>query len=285
MKILKRNFVGLMIFVFLFPSLSMAKDTITWLVFVWPPVHIVKGEKKGEGMMDGVMKILQKNMTDYEHKTLQANIPRVFQKMKAKENVCYVTSLKTPDKEEFMHFSIPDSIFLSNSVVVRKNDPRFSIQTGTISLTALAGNSKLKGGINKARKYGPGIDKILSDPQHKKNFFYLADSSATSLSKMLEVKRIDYMIAYPWTIGYLEKQKGTNALLTLSIEETPDYNLGYASCAKTPWGKKVVESINETLIKVRPTEEFRHYMVGEWYDDNGYKRIQSLYDSVFINSK
>ncbi|MBW2623724.1 MAG: hypothetical protein JRD68_12530, partial [Deltaproteobacteria bacterium] len=58
----------LVIFSFsLYPSNILAKDTITWLTFDYPPMRITKGGQEGQGIGDLAVKYLQEQMTEYNH--------------------------------------------------------------------------------------------------------------------------------------------------------------------------------------------------------------------------
>ncbi len=100
------------IFFFMIPGVLFAKDTITWMKYAWPPVYIDQGLYKGQGNADAILSFFQEELTEYDHKMINVNPSRAILSMKRGDNICMVGTLKTPEREKFLNFTIPIGITL-----------------------------------------------------------------------------------------------------------------------------------------------------------------------------
>ena len=73
---------------------------------------IHNGILKGQGYEDLITDILKKHLPEYNHEHMQATISRHYQQWKQGEPACSVAMFKTPEREEFVYFSIP-SVFIT----------------------------------------------------------------------------------------------------------------------------------------------------------------------------
>ena len=103
------------------PARAAERETVTWMEAVFPPFFIQHGVSAGQGYGDVVSAILREQLTGYEHQTITTNITRHFYKFKQGENVCSVGLYRTPEREAFMHFSIPSFLTLPAVLIVLKD--------------------------------------------------------------------------------------------------------------------------------------------------------------------
>ncbi len=268
----------------LIPCFVFAKDTITWMKYVWPPVYIADGPYKDQGNADAILQFFQEQLTEYEHKTRRVNPARAIQSMKDGEKVCMVGTLKTAERMKFLYFAIPIGITLPNAVIVKQSSlPHFGNKE-MVSLEDLLKNKKLKGGIIKERSYTPAIDSVTNKYKEEDNLYVLSTGKmADPLFKMLIMDRLDYIIEYPWVAVFLERTAGKKDIITsIGIKEMAPFSFGRMAAPKNEWGKKIVTRINEILTKARPTPQYREF-VERWNDEKSLARIRKGYDEIFIH--
>jgi hypothetical protein len=54
-------------------------------------------------------------------------------------------------------------------------------------------------------------------------------------------------------------------------------------CSRTPWGRKIIDKINQVLLEQRPTERYRT-AYERWLDKGSLKNYRRLYDEVFLKT-
>jgi len=153
-----------------------------------------------------------------------------------------------------------------------------------ISLANTLDNKKLKLGITQDRKFGGQIDEVLEKYKDNKNIHKRPARDLTKgLITMLLADRVDYILGYDWELQYLVKQfwssKEADELIFLPIQETTPYLMSYIACAKTQWGKKVVDRIDDILRQEVPRAEYRQIWE-QWMSNK--KLYRQLYKEVFL---
>ncbi len=280
-------FILLAVFITLVPRPLPAAETIIWLNDNLPPAFISEGPGKGEGIVDGVVSIYKKHLPEYEHRHVVANMARIISMMKQGENACYAGFFKTPEREEFVHFSLPNLIALSNSLVIeRSGAEKMFGNRSSISLEEMLKKENLKPGITKDRSYGEVIDSLLNRYRDNNNKYTVraGENSLLGLLQMLENKRIDYTIGFPWEVSYIADRLGKrNKFSVFPIEETKDsqWTRNYIGCTKNSWGEVVIEKINAILLKVRSTEEHMHHQL-KWFPGNLEGVVRNAYKDLIL---
>ena len=177
------------------PSILIAKDRITWMKYVWPPVYINEGPYKGRGNADAILQFFQEELTEYVHQTQTVNSARALQSMKNGKKVCIVGTLKTPEREKFLLYAIPIGITLPNAIIVKQSKLSLFGNVDTLSLEQLLKNNKMKGGIIHQRSYTPVIDSILEKYKNQSNLYVKSSANMVeNIFNMLMLDRLDYII-------------------------------------------------------------------------------------------
>lgn len=268
------------------PARARAKDTITWMEAVMPPFLIKSGVHQNQGYGSVITGIIQQGLNDYAHDTMTTNITRHFYKFKQGEKVCSVGLYRTPEREEFLHFSMPSFLTLP-AVLIIKKDGRSGLENRTsVKLDELLGDKKLMFGLSKDRSYGSSTDDILKKHTGSSNIYEIAGQELSlNLFKMLMRGRLDGIIGLPEEALYQAEQLGIrDQLMTLSIEENQNDHeawLSSVACSKNAWGQAVVDKINEILRKQRPTERYRA-AYERWLDPNSIETYRRVYREVFL---
>lgn len=268
------------------PEHSRAKDSVTWMEAVMPPYFIQSGTQKDQGYGDQITRIIQEGLTDYQHEEMVTNVTRHFYKFKQGEKVCSVGLFRTPEREEFMHFSMPSFLTLPAVIIIRKDAlPQFAGQT-TVRLVDLLKNTTITLGLAKDRSYGVSVDEVLKQYRGSSSTVEVSGPELSlSLFKMLMKGRLDGILGLPEEALYQAEQLGIrDQLMTLSIEENLNgYEawLSSVGCSKNAWGKAIIDRINAVLLAQRPTERYRA-AYERWLDPNAIEQYRKVYQEVFL---
>lgn len=270
------------------PQWVSAKDNLIWMEAVLPPFFIQSGPNQGQGYGDVITRILQEHLPGYTHEKINTNITRHFYMFKQGQHVCSVGLFKTPEREEFMYFSIPSFITLPPVIILKKKNIRKFTGTATISLDAVLGNNNLMIGLVKDRSYGYRVDEVLKRHQGQANLVeFTGQELSLNLFKMLMLGRLDGLIGLPEEALYQAEQMGIrDQIITLSLAENQHNYDGWMSsvaCAKTPWGKSVIENVNKVLLELRLSGRYRS-AYERWLDPNGIVAYRRAYKEVFLKA-
>lgn len=268
----------------------LAKDSITWMEVSMPPYFIHDGPDKNQGYGDTISAILQENLPEYEHFEMVTNVTRHFHKFQQGEKVCSVGLYRTPEREAFMHFSIPNFLTLPAVLIVSKETAATLGSPSSIRLDDILRDKQFIVGLSKDRSYGARIDAILkqySDSDRKNLITYAGQELSANYFKMLLLKRIDGLIALPDEAMYHAEKMGLrDRLTTLIIEENQEGFEGWlcsVGCSKNEWGRTVIDKIDTILREQRPTERYRG-AYERWLDANSLERYRVVYRDVFLKT-
>ncbi len=269
---------------------AAAKETgsITWMEADAPPFFIHSGEYKGQGYEDVVTDILQENLPQYSHDTISANLSRHFYSFKQGQKVCNVGLYRTPEREEFLYFSIPSFFTLPTVMVIRKDRYADFGGSKTVSLDALLKKQNISIGREKKRSYGKNVDIVLDRYKDQDNvFIFEGEELSENFFKMIELGRLDAMISLPEEAVFQAEKLGIkDEIMTLTIEENQvgfDSWLSYVGCSKTPWGKKAIAKINQILLRERSSKRYRQ-AYERWLDESSLDNYRKLYDQIFLEA-
>jgi len=270
------------------PAPVSAKDSVTWMEAPMPPYFIKEGVNLNQGYGDEITRILQTHLPDYTHEQVSTNITRHFYKFKQGEKVCSAGLYRTPEREEFMYFSIPSFLTLPAVIIIKKEKFSSFDNRTSVSLDEILRNHQLMIGLSKDRSFGTVLDAILSQHRDHKN---VVETSGPELSrnlfKMLMIGRLDGVIGLPEEQLYQAEQMGIrDQLMTVTIEENQQGYEGWFSsvgCTKNEWGKKIIADINKVLLSQRPTEPYRA-AYERWLDPNSIENYRTVYKEFFLKT-
>lgn len=274
--------------ILLTPATLFAKEKMYWMEAVAPPFFIHEGELKGQGYEDLITDILQENLPQYDHVSMQANISRHYQQWKQGEPACSLAMYKTQEREEFALFSIPSVFTLPPVLIIKKEQFAAFGSKKVVSLKdVLASNNFIIGRAAK-RSYGPAFDEILDTYGNQDNLFsYEGPELSLNLFKMLLAGRIQAMPGLPEEAMYLAEKMGIrDQIMTLSAKENLDDSepmLTYVACSKNNWGAKAIAAINKVLKEQRPTERYRA-AYERWLDESSVAEYRRMYKIIFLQA-
>jgi uncharacterized protein (TIGR02285 family) len=281
---------GIALFLLMLPytHVVQAKDAITWSVADYAPYVVLSGPNKGRGISDEIINLMKENIDVYDHKILTTNnVIRALNELRSGKNICTTPMLKTPERETFIHFSaVPSTISPAPGIVVKKKNVHNLGKDKKPSLEKLLRNERLVLGITEGRSYTKGIDEVLNKFKGKKNIESRVGGDVyKGLFLMLMADRVDYIIGTPLeTIYIAEDQNMKDDILFIPVKEGREYFMGYVACAKTPWGMEAMRSINDVLLKQRPTARYRS-LFERWMPKDMISDYRKAYRSQFLTIK
>lgn len=267
---------------------ASAGESITWLEVSMPPYLIQDGPYKTEGYGNMVSAILREHMPEYDHQVVVTNVIRHFDRFKKGEQVCSIGLYRTPEREAFMHFSIPSLLTMPAVLITTKDKLAQFGESRSIKLGEVLANPRFILGLSKDRSYGTTVDVILKTYQERTNLvFYSGQELAANYFKMLMLDRLDGLLGLPDEAMYHAEQLGLrDQLATLIIEENQQDFAGWlcaVGCSKNAWGKAVIERINAVLLDQRSSARYRA-AYERWLDPAHLARYRSVYQAVFLQS-
>ena len=264
------------------PAGAQDPDRITWLTMEFPPFFIHQGDQAGQGIADGVMRILQERMPAWRHRQEVANTAQIVGRLRAGEPVCSAAYIRTPERERHMSFSLPDLLLPPNGITIRRSDLARFGGGGPVSLDRLLSSAELRLGVAQGRSYGEEIDGILDRYKQSRHVYSrLGDDIYATLFDMLLRDGVDYVVGYPYEAAFHARLRGReNEILSLQVEENPELVLAHVVCPRTDWGRRVIREIDGILREVRPTTEYRA-LVEQWLGPELREAYRAAYEAEF----
>lgn len=254
-----------------------------------PPYLIQDGSDQNKGYGDLVTAILQERLPEYEHLTMATNVIRHFDRFKKGEKVCAIGLYNTPERQAFMHFSIPSLLTMPAVLIVRKETvAKFGDGKGVARLQHVLDNSQLILGLSKDRSYGNRVDAVLQNYRDRQNLvLYAGQELSDNFFQMLMRNRVDALLGLPDEAMYHAEKMGIrDQIATVLLEENQHGYDGWlcaVGCSKNAWGKTVIEKINRILLQERPTDRYR-MAYERWLDANSLERYRRVYQDVFLRT-
>ncbi len=267
------------------PSLIMAKDTIHWFDVDLPPYHHIElGPWKDKGITDQITKILNENLTGFEIDRDIITVKRLFLMLEENMDGCNPSVKWTKERSEILYFSIPSVFAPSNGIAVRKDDGNF-LREKKVSLAQLFKNENLTLGITGIRAFGTTIDPIVNLYKESSRIYVLAGTNTYDrLIQMMLDERIDYVLGYAIELGHVAKKNNVqDKVRFLPLTETAQYTVSCIACNKSAQGKKIIETVNKVLKKIRKTEQYRA-IIENWIGKDSLFEYRKAYAKIFINS-
>lgn len=207
-------------------------------------------------------------LKNYDIKLLKTSVKRINVEIQKNTNTCAANRVKTPEREKYFLFSLPQNFYPSHKLYRLAQDeplPRGLLNEygEIISLKKLFEYfPQQKLGTGDDVSYGVYLDSEI-DKLSKNNIYSRGGSKRIfALNEMLFKQRIDYVIYYPNEINMLTH---TNQLIeSYNIAGTSPYIIGHITCSKSEIGKKIINETNEILIRAHQTKAF-HPVYQQWF--------------------
>ena len=258
----------------LLPALAVphaaAKERLLWLVRDLPPFTIFEGTEKGQGVIDRLLPLLIEQMPEYDHSIVRVNRARGMQMLQDPNTfTCDPTLLWTPERAEYVHFSIPSLGVLSGGLVVRKAGEALLapfLTDNEVDLPGLMSHTPLKLGIVAERSYGSQIDEILRQlPDSALSRHYGNDATANQL-QMQQLGRLHMVMGYWPEVRYLIQQQGGSLgdYQFHPVQGVNRYQFLHVGCSDSALGREAVAHIDQLLPTLR--QETLPGLYARWLD-------------------
>lgn len=258
----------------LLPALAVphaaAKERLLWLVRDLPPFTIFEGTEKGQGVIDRLLPLLIEQMPEYDHSIVRVNRARGIQMLQDPNTfTCDPTLLWTPERAEYVHFSIPSLGVLSGGLVVRKAGEALLapfLTDNEVDLPGLMSHTPLKLGIVAERSYGTQIDEILRQlPGSALSRHYGNDATANQL-QMQQLGRLHMVMGYWPEVRYLIQQQGGSLgdYQFHPVQGVNRYQFLHVGCSDSALGREAVAHIDQLLPTLR--QETLPGLYARWLD-------------------
>ena len=175
--------------------------------------------------------------------------------------VCSLFKLKTDERSENYHFSLPVSFIINNRLYLR-SDMRPIPATLLNKDGELKTLSSLFTGNNKVImlwdiiSYGNLVDEVLKTIPAKNKVIIQGLSSHGSLTKMIERGRTDYAIMFPSEVTDFENDSKPLHLLSYRIAGVKPVSSGHIMCNKNQASKDFLRIVNNKLIELYKSPSF-----------------------------
>ena len=260
---------------------------ITWLTMDFPPFYIHEGSDRGGGIADRTAQMVEGKLAQrgYSHVEELSNPTDILARLRAGQHVCSSAYIRTPEREKFMAFSMPDLILPPNGITVRRAELARFGSGGPVSLRALLARRDLKLAVALGRSYGTDLDALLAEHKGDPHVYWRkGEDIYASLLDMLARGSIDYVIGYPYEARYLADRKGIGEqIANLPLTESGGYTLAHIVCPANAWGRAVVADVDRALVELRPTDEYRG-AIERWLDDGMKEEFRRQYQELFLTA-
>ncbi|MDG9874288.1 TIGR02285 family protein [Pseudomonas juntendi] len=246
---------GLMAALLLHPA--SAKERLFWLVRDLPPFTIFDGPEQGRGVIDQLLPLLIAQMPEYDHTIQRVNRARGIQMLQDRNTfTCDPTLLWTPQREEYVQFSLPYLGVLSGGLVGRKESQALVapyLQGQQVDLHGLLSKTALKLGVVAERSYGLQIDSILRQLPDTVLSRHYGNEATANLLQMQQLGRLRLVLGYWPEVRYLIQQQGA-ALADYQfypVQGVERYQFLHVGCSDSELGRAAVAHIDQLLLALR----------------------------------
>lgn len=241
-----------LLFLLAVSTAAQAKPTLIWLLRDLPPLTILEGPKKDQGVIDQLMPLLIAGLPQYEHTLMRVNRARGLQMLHENPFACDPALLWNKDRAQWVVYSIPAIRVVSNGLVVRQQDRSLLepyLVGGEVDLSALLAATDRKVGVVAERSYGEFIDNILHQAHSGALTPHYGNEALSNLLSMQRLGRLQVVLGYWPEIRYQAKQAkiAEDELAFYPIQGTGKYLSGYVACSDTTQGRQAISEINQLL--------------------------------------
>ncbi|WPX86947.1 TIGR02285 family protein [Pseudomonas asiatica] len=236
---------------------ASAKERLFWLVRDLPPFTILEGPEKGQGVIDQLLPLLFRQMPEYDHSILRVNRARGIQMLQDPNSfTCDPTLLWTPERAEYVRFSVPSLGVLSGGLVLRKDSEALVapyLDGQEVDLLNLLSKTPLKLGVVAERSYGTQIDAILGQLPDTAFSRHYGNDATANLLQMQQLGRLRMVLGYWPEVRYLVELQG-GALADYQfhpVKGVNRYQFLHVGCSNSELGHEAIAHIDQLLPALR----------------------------------
>ncbi|WP_035055836.1 TIGR02285 family protein [Andreprevotia chitinilytica] len=263
---------------------------ITWVLIDWPPLYIVPPDgalegpsSLGDGISDRASTLLAAKLPQYHHHFVRTDLQRLWGEIEHGHNLCYLSALRTPQREKLAYFT-PSFVLPPLNLVLRKDQANRISATGQpVVLANLLNHAELKGAFATKRSYSSEVDVLIDQAGNKTR--RIAEPVSGRILRLIDAGQLDYTLEYPIVVAYHQKLKPfEHELITLPLAEIPDILTANVACTRNGWGKQAIQDIDAALIELSANEAFRN-IVTPWLTADVVLRVRPRFEAFYNGRK
>lgn len=256
--------------------------TVNWQMPDYPPVIITSGPNKGSGYADVFLRYFIERTPEFSHVVENSSMSRVFGLMKQGLPVCEPSLLKTAEREAYVDFSGPVEFVLPHHLVVRADRAArlaaYRDASGAVDIARLMRDVTLTTVRQEKRGYPPLVLEAMQAAAGQKNLILTSDDDEGPF-RQLASGWVDYIITYPDEIDWFSRKlqlPAAQKFVYLPIAGLPEFTIGYVGCTKGPWGRKVVQRVNEVVARAGKRPPWID-AEARWLDPEAARRYETVF--------
>jgi len=260
---------------------AAAEPVVHWLLSDLAPFRILSGPAQGQGSFDLMEKMLMAQLPQYQHRSRFVSFERrEVLHGDASALYCSFGIVNNAKRQRQMLMSVPAGVVMPvalATVADSKLDQELQ-QVPVVDLQQLVSRQRYLGLLESGRRYPQLIDQaraILGG--------LLGDHSAIdqNLVDLLLGGRVDYLLEYPHRVNFLlnSSKQPTATLHFYLLAGDDSYQTTYVACSKHPAAPKLINDINQQLVKLWANPEYQQKMLS-WHDDKSKLALQQLMQQV-----
>ena len=248
----------------------------------FPPLRIMDGPYAGQGFSDMIHELMAREMPEFRHVVVTANLSRTLNWMESGRNVLAVGLIPSPQRDRVMQYSVPCVLVPPVSLVVRAGEQEALGRGGHVSLREFIARKRL--GVAADRSYGPELDSVLlSSPDLSRVVVNQGSNLFESLLEMLLLGRVDGILAYPFEAVYSARMKNLEDRIAIApLRESMVPLQGRIAAPRTVWGTAMIDRVNEILLRHRGSSQYRQALE-RWLTPTVVEDFRGMYDD-FLTS-
>jgi len=267
---------------------GFAQDTIQWLTIDFPPLFVVQGAFKGQGMADRSTALMQGLLPGNRHHNIKSNTKRALKALE-KGGTCFNGAFKSAQRDAVGQFGVLNLVIPAHHLVMRKSiyDQHFSGQQ-KVALEQMLKDDKFRFGYAAGRSYGQPLSNIIDKYKSNKQLVnYEGGNISGNLLGMLMKDRVDYIVEYPWVISYemeMSNQDQKQNIAHVQIEELDDRQFlaaGFYCSQKDGFGERIMQHLVPALQKEMSTPRYRGF-VERWLDEGSIPAYRQAYNDLLL---
>ena len=274
----------LLLLVVFLPCVAMAqsRDEVTWMHAEFPPLRITSGPYAGQGISDMIHELMGRELVEFKHSIVTANLSRTLNWMENGRNVLAVGIIPNSQRDRVMQYSVPCALVPPVCLVVRAGEQESLGLGGHVSLRDFIARKRL--GVAADRSYGPELDSVLlSSPDLSRVVVNQGSNLFESLFEMLLLGRVDGILAYPFEAVYSARMKNLEDRIAIApLRESMVPLQGRIAAPRTVWGTAMIDRVNEILLRNRGSLQYRQALE-RWLAPSVVEDFRGMYDD-FLTS-
>lgn len=256
------KFLLLLCFVFSLQSWADDKADIIWLTADAEDLATF-GQAEPHNIATDTDNLLLGTLRQYKIDMVVVPLPRITRLLQSAKNFCVPNRIRTVPRAKDTLFSLPLMLYPGLKLYWLEQNTKLpkaliNEKSQLSSLPALfkaLPNNVL--GLSGGRSYGERFDRQIALVNKRNMFVRGGDHRFSSMVKMLNTNRINYLIEYPTEIKHMVGLIDQPQLLrSVGLADVSRYNIGYISCSKTALNRQYIKDVNKTLRQLYWSDEF-----------------------------